>query len=1491
MFVNEELREHLETSSTVRLNSAVFAEWNMNIASNILQIGNYRFRPLDTEDTRYNFVAQSFSLNDEARYYTDATDADIVIDGGVDDLQVPKTFLSKKEKEKLIYSLEDCFGKHRPRSGINKIRYFDDKFSHFSNSEMSDRPRYYMSDKDDGFKYWTSYRTEDGLERGVANQTVGGQHFIEDAAPYVVYKEPVPANRIVLKTQTNVGTVDLGPFSGPTGFFQDPFFGPDKQTTPIRWKVQYLENDSWVDAVVFGQNSQRSDGSSVIGPDGYAELAYGLLIPEQYREAFKFVEKFSSPSLLPPASELPEGSAYFLQENSSDAGVYYIVVGEQYDTFPANYGWYLNEEMPDRTSSYIENLTSPESFVSASGSKEVYREFAYVSGLRVVVETMNVFDSTFDLIELSPRLAVDLSDKTLSFDVKRSASDLGISGMPVSQLLAATGGINLFDFDQAFFPSNTNSIIAKYTTQNIQFKFYEIIIDVDGKDYFVPIKTMYSEGFPQSQSSNRNVSINLRDLFYYFEGKTAPQLFIPNVSVSYAVSLILDSVGFANYTFKRIEGEGEPEIPFFFVEPDQSVAQVLNGIAISTQTAMFFDEFNNFVMMSKDFIMPSENDRPTDLTLYGSKDFKKEGVQKNKNNKEILANIIDIANQDNQIYNDGSISYTTRYLQRSYSSIKQASLIDKEKTWIYKPVLLWEVAPTEQTKPINDEVGEQSSYVLGAIPLNSNLSKELPSVQNNRIINNIIDLGDGIYWITKYNGFFYSGGEIIKYDAVQFSIPGLGLLEEENSNVEGDNVWITSAQEYSRYFSKIPFNGKIYPTGLVRIYAEPNFETINNATFFQNGAVAKHGRGQFSTEIVEHRAGLDPYWSNNANVRGCQMDFEFLANENLELPPTTIGPAGVESSRARDTLRVGTIKNFLATQNREEKEKELSYPATVQSSALVFNGTSFSSSENPLNFISYVYRSLENRFVHFGTRMRIIGKIENSEVRGQNPLNSFTYFTTSEARSDQSTTIAGASGGLAVMVNPETNNGYYFELLALTENNLESYSDQGIYNMLFYKIVQRAPEEGESPEDTENLAIPIRLWEGIGAITVDDGLFTGQSRVVAESNPTVYDIAVEYENIGDIRRFYLYVNNTVVGIVDDENPLPVFNNMALFVRGSSECMFENIYALTNNYSQNTTFALDTPVSSAFDVVDISANKSFQKYAVSGLIQSTYLSGIGPAEPPKYNIYYEEFGTIMREAAYFDVRYDKAYPALYAKLSPTFNRLKGYTVSNFIAGAYGAQFLIFNATDTALSLDSTSGNYLRIQGVTLTQESTNELRVDDYFEKYGNYSAIRLTGQNTVSPPTKFKEDFFDVKLSRMTHGQISFSLETPYIQSQDAADDLMGWMIDKIMKPRKSLGIKIFSNPMIQLGDIVKINYQANEGNDEVAGPNDRFVVYHIDYQRDLNGPTMVVFLSEISFSKEDSVSSTFGRTSSFLSSPIATTAPSTGGSPGGGTVTYTGGY
>jgi len=98
----------------------------------------------------------------------------------------------------------------------------------------------------------------------------------------------------------------------------------------------------------------------------------------------------------------------------------------------------------------------------------------------------------------------------------------------------------------------------------------------------------------------------------------------------------------------------------------------------------------------------------------------------------------------------------------------------------------------------------------------------------------------------------------------------------------------------------------------------------------------------------------------------------------------------------------------------------------------------------------------------------------------------------------------------------------------------------------------------------------------------------------------------------------------------------------------------------------------------------------------------------------------------------------------------------------------------------------------------------------------------------------------------MIYGNNEFSIEAPYIQTQDSANSLMGWIIDKLMIPKRSVGVNIFSIPTLQLGDIVTINYKDSNNVDVITSSTTRFVVYNIDYSRSLDGPSMTVYLSEV---------------------------------------------
>ena len=218
-------------------------------------------------------------------------------------------------------------------------------------------------------------------------------------------------------------------------------------------------------------------------------------------------------------------------------------------------------------------------------------------------------------------------------------------------------------------------------------------------------------------------------------------------------------------------------------------------------------------------------------------------------------------------------------------------------------------------------------------------------------------------------------------------------------------------------------------------------------------------------------------------------------------------------------------------------------------------------------------------------------------------------------------------------------------------------------------------------------------------------------------------------------------------------------------------------------------------------------------------------------------------TILTEQ---NIKYDRAYPALSANIMPTFNNMRGYTVSGFYAWSYGADFLIFNATDFAVKLDDTAAGFLRIAGVAFTQNTTYTLTVDDLYKKRSNLLDTAVGKDVTLYNPFRVNEDYNELKNSRIKYGRNAFSIESVYLQSTDAAENVFGWIVSKVSKPRLMIGVNTFGMSNIQLGDILKVNYITNEGIYAITNPNKNFVVYQIDYAKGSDGYNNTMYLAEV---------------------------------------------
>jgi len=1519
----KKLTDYLEQTSTLKVESLIIAEWNMNDFQSIKQYGTYRYRPTASASKYVNLPTISYDPDDIADNYDQSERSFFTYSDFVQNNDEPVLFEKADVDRELYFDLKECFDPFRPRSGINKLLYFNDKY--IDNVKSAKRPRYYMASRYDKFKYWNSYRTQviDNVVTEVGISSVANPpnklsgeiigYYIHDTCPFVVYDAPIPTNRIVIKMQTNIGQNSLGTFTTPSGInISDPLANRSLSSIPKRWRVQYLDlKNNWVTAQIFDENSKRSDGSEIIDWDGYVELAYGVKIPEVFRSTFHFVEYLNDNSILPPRGR-NHGEAYIVGVTQNFPGTLYIwnnTIGNWYIE-TASYGFSLYESNDTKKMGIISSLTNPQ-FFNLYGD-DIFTELAFIKGIRVVVETMIASDQTFNLIEISPRLRINISNYAESFQVTKSTGN-DSTQLPVGGLLASNGTMSLMNFDDAFtlnnfdktketglFNNNLGSLVSKYLKPNVKFDFYEIVLDVSGYDKYIPMQSMYAETFPNAINGMGQISVTLRDQFFRFETTKAPEIFLTDTTVTSAIAMLLDNAGFSNYIFKgfddlisqeintnitidyptfyppipsvtpplttdpylingvKISNEDawnrywqlarqynfvpvsnlitnldkqkfyasleDPVIPYFFVGPEVSLAQALSNIASATQTAMFFDEYNNFVVMPKEYYLPNADDskRKTDLVLYGH------------TNEKSLPNIINVNAAEEQIYNSGVIRYTIKYIQKVFSKLSEARFSSEDRTYVYKPVLLWEVGSNTEQRAQNDQSGQTNGYALTAVPLKTTLPATIPTVSTNGIIqNNIIDVGENVNWIGRFQGYFYANGEIIRYDAVEYKVTSTTTSLTSNNGT----VWITSNRDYQKYFSSLPFKGKIFPTGNVRIFVEPYYIQYNSGSAsyttedvkYKPGEVERHGRGQFGTEIVEHQAGLPSYWSDNNNVRGLEMDnaktylFSTTPTENLTFPAQGDFSASVgqQNAFAQRSKRNGVIKNFLRKSYPTDNViKDLISPisGTVQSSALVFTGPTASATTNypseKINFISYVYKELDSAYKHYGTRMRIIGKYERSEENIQTPNNgtqAVPYYTIQPEDASEKVSINGGSGGIAVGLNTSTNQGYFFEIVALTSGNIQQYNkiDEStgkyqsvLHNIIFYKIYNSGGK-----------ATPRKLWGGLASVIVDEGNFVGQDRVGLEDKATVYDLSVEYQNLANgARRFYLYINNKLIQMVDDNAPLPEYKNIALFVRGESQCMFENVYALQSIISANSGETVISEIKDMFYSDEIKTSEVFRKYAVSGFVKASYLTGISANSSSKYKIYFEEFGTILRECAYFNIKYDKAYPALRAIIAPTFNRERGYAISGFRAFAYGAEFLIFNTTDKPISLDESTGNYLRILGITFTQETKAELTVDDFFKRKSSFSNPTQKN-NIIQSPAYADKIYDDILTSRKKFGKKEFSIDSEYIQSQDDANKLMEWIMTKTLRKRLKVSLVAFGVPHLQLGDLVSINYKLPNNN------------------------------------------------------------------------------
>ena len=239
------------------------------------------------------------------------------------------------------------------------------------------------------------------------------------------------------------------------------------------------------------------------------------------------------------------------------------------------------------------------------------------------------------------------------------------------------------------------------------------------------------------------------------------------------------------------------------------------------------------------------------------------------------------------------------------------------------------------------------------------------------------------------------------------------------------------------------------------------------------------------------------------------------------------------------------------------------------------------------------------------------------------------------------------------------------------------------------------------------------------------------------------DILVHKES--EKNTIFVSVNGSTIEFEDGVSPIAATGTIGLVAGGQSTAYFDYLYSLKRD---------------AF-VFDISASRSNGKLLAKSFFQKfTYDSTSSTA------LKYDEFGDVIREIYKAEAQYEPAY-AIAAQPSDGLAQIVGQRL-----GHYKGEFYVFNTSSSTISLAGSDNKDLFVYGVSVANAGENYYESDD-----------KIT----------------DVK-------QVT-SFESQWIQSREAAKSLADFLTKQWSKSSIDVDMEVFGNPILQVGDIVTINY------------------------------------------------------------------------------------
>jgi len=224
-----------------------------------------------------------------------------------------------------------------------------------------------------------------------------------------------------------------------------------------------------------------------------------------------------------------------------------------------------------------------------------------ITGIRVVITACT--DSTMHpaIIEMSPRVQVDLTDRLQdwSFDANLAEES---EIFPVGTISSNNGSVTLSNNDGLLEPGLAGGVAISYA--DIMKKYGKITVTttaVTGGATEIPVFTAYVDE-PSITGNKETVTLSLFDYAKILQDQKVSEVAINDCTPTAAIWSILDAAGHNNVLIKRAANDKEVHMRWFYTEPEQSVWDAIEAICSSNQYAVYVDELDRIVIATRNFL-------------------------------------------------------------------------------------------------------------------------------------------------------------------------------------------------------------------------------------------------------------------------------------------------------------------------------------------------------------------------------------------------------------------------------------------------------------------------------------------------------------------------------------------------------------------------------------------------------------------------------------------------------------------------------------------------------------------------------------------------------------------------------------------------------------------------------------------------------------------------------------------------------------------------